>query len=59
MKQKVRRQKLVSEKIRCGSGIDGRKWDWGGEWHRSWRDLGIDLDLILKGIGSHWGDGSS
>ena len=37
----------------------GSKGGRGGDMAQMMEDLGADLDLILKGVGSHWGEVSS
>lgn len=37
----------------------GSKEGRGGDMAQMMEDLGAELDLILKGVGSHWGEVSS
>lgn len=37
----------------------GSKGGRGGDMAQMMEDLGAELDLILKGVGSHWGEVSS
>lgn len=50
---------MSEEKDDVAQMWDGQEMGSEGKHGRPWRASGPDLDLILKGNGSHWGERSS